>query len=129
MVEWKSVPSSYTVFAGLNPAKFQVHARKLLSPKIQDFVRWQNLAQSVLGIGLSARFASLGGTWLRQMLSEMPHVAPHSVNTLDISSAKVVASHVIAQRSQLAWALYQLWSNPDPAELFQAGSCSSSTEL
>lgn len=62
----------------------------------------------MLGIGLSARFASLGGTWLRQMLSEIPRLAPHSVNTLDISSAKAVASRVIAQRSLLAWAAVQL---------------------
>lgn len=107
-VEWKSVPSPKTVFAGLNTVKFQVCARKLLSPKLQDFVGWQNPAQSVFGIGLSTPFASLGRTGLKQMLSEIPHLAPHSVNALDVSSARLAASHVMVRRSQLAWAGVQL---------------------
>lgn len=110
-------------------AKFQVCATKSLAYKLQHFVGWQNLAQSVLGIGLSTLLASLTWTGLRQMLSQIPHSAPHSANTLDISSARPVASHVMVQRSQLAWAGVQLVPTTDTAELFQAGSCSSSTEL
>lgn len=34
-------------------AKLQVCAGKLLSYKLHDFVGWQNLAQSMFGIGLS----------------------------------------------------------------------------
>lgn len=102
------MPSPKTVFAGLNPVEFQVCARKLLSPKLQDFAGWQHLAQSVLGIGLSAPFASLGRAGLRPTLSEIPRLAPRSVNTLDVSSARLVASHVMVQRSQLAWAGVQL---------------------
>lgn len=110
-------------------AKFQVCAEQLLSYKLQDFVGRQNLTRSVFGIGLSTLLASLRWTGLSQILSQIPHLAPHSVNTLDISSARPGASHVIVQRSQLAWAGVQLVPTTDTAELFQAGFCSSSTEL
>lgn len=110
-------------------AKFQVCAGKLLSYELQDFVGWQELTQSVFGTGLSTLLASLRWTGLSQMLSQIPHLAPHSVNTLDRSSARPGASHVIVQRSQLAWAGVQLVLTTDTAELLQAGFCSSSAEL
>lgn len=89
----------------------------------------QNLTQSVFGAGLSTLLASLRWTGLSQMLSQIPHLAPHSVNALDRGSAGPGASHVMVQRSQLAWAGVQPVPSTDTAELFQTGLCSSSTEL